>query len=101
MNIYKNLMFLHGHFVDPRDADEDGDDGVQIGRRATSTVVAAAASKAAVGGAKAETSAATASHRVQAARTEVITGWRAWLRLWPAQSARIESPRDCGAHGCV
>lgn len=93
MNIYKNLMFLHGHFVDPRDADEDGEDGVQIGRRAASTVAA--------GAAKAETSAATASHRVQAARTEVITGWRAWLRLWPAQSARIESPRDCGAHGCV
>jgi len=23
MNIYKNLMFLHGHFVDPRDADEE------------------------------------------------------------------------------
>lgn len=101
MNIYKNLMFLHGHFVDPRDADEDGEDGAQIGRRAASAVVAGAASKAAVGGAKAGTAAATASHRVQAARTEVITGWRAWLRLWPAQSARIESPRDCGAHGCV
>ena len=23
MNVYKNLMFLHGHFVDPRDADDE------------------------------------------------------------------------------
>ncbi|KWS05485.1 hypothetical protein AZ78_3037 [Lysobacter capsici AZ78] len=99
MNIYKNLMFLHGHFVDPRDADEDGDDGAQIGRRAASTAASAAASKAAVGGAKAGTSAATASHRVQAARTEVIAGWREWLRLWPSETAKVEL--DCDARGCA
>lgn len=99
MNIYKNLMFLHGHFVDPRDADEDGDDGAPVGRRAASTVAAGAASKAAVGGAKAGTATATASHRVQAARTEVITGWRAWLRLWPSETAKVEL--DCDARGCA
>ncbi|KRB07754.1 hypothetical protein [Lysobacter sp. Root690] len=101
MNIYKNLMFLHGHFVDPRDADDDSDDGAQIGRRAASTVAADAGSKTAVSGAKAGTTAATASHRVQATRTGATTGWRAWLQLWPAQSARVESLTDCGAHGCT
>ncbi|WP_046658541.1 hypothetical protein [Lysobacter capsici] len=91
MNIYKNLMFLHGHFVDPRDADEDGEDGVPVGRRAASAVAAGAGT--------AGVTAATASHRVQAARTEVITGWRAWLRLWPSETAKVEL--DCDARGCA
>ena len=99
MNIYKNLMFLHGHFVDPRDADEDGDDGAQIGRRGASTVAAGAGSKAPVGGTKAMTVAATASHRAQAARTGAITGWRTWLRLWPSETAKVDV--DCDARGCV
>lgn len=100
MNIYKNLLFLHGHLVDPRDADDDGDDGAQIGRDAASTVAGGAGSKAAISGAKADTVAATVSHRAQAARTGANSGWRAWLQLWPAQSARVEYPTGCGAHGC-
>lgn len=101
MNIYKNLMFLHGHFVDPRDADEDGDDGAQMGRRVAPTAAAGVESKASAGGVKAGAATATASHRVQAARSGANTGWRAWLRLWPAQTARVERPRNCGAHGCT
>ncbi|MBW8807541.1 MAG: hypothetical protein JF591_01655 [Lysobacter sp.] len=101
MNIYKNLMFLHGHFVDPRDADEDGDDAAPTGRRAAPTVAAGAGSRATASGAKAAAVNATASHRAQAARTGATAGWRAWLRLWPAQSARIQPASDCGAHGCT
>lgn len=72
MNIYKNLMFLHGHFVDPRDADDE----------------------AAPAPARSPAAFVPASRPAQAARR----GW--WLRLWPAQSARIASDCD-GARGCA
>jgi hypothetical protein len=104
MNIYKNLMFLHGHFVDPRDADEDGDDGAQSSGRAMSTAATGAgakvvtrkviASRAATGSA-----AAKASHHAQPAQRGAITGWRAWLRLWPSETAKVEV--ECDARGCV
>ncbi|MFK3648400.1 hypothetical protein ACI2IY_08145 [Lysobacter enzymogenes] len=75
MNIYKNLMFLHGHFVDPRDADDDAP--------------APAPQRAAF---------AAASRPAQAARRLDWRQW--WLRLWPAQSARVEPACD-GVHGCA
>lgn len=101
MNIYKNLMFLHGYLVDPRDADEDGDTAQGTGRTVSSAAPAAAAKPVTRKVVASRAAAATASHRAQAERTGAITGWRAWLRLWPAQSARIEPSTDCGAHGCT
>lgn len=89
MNIYKNLMFLHGHFVDPRDADDEPDT-TGPAEPVASTRVAAASS---------------ASHPAQA-RGRV--DWRQWLRLWPAESARVDARDaagidarvDCGVGGC-
>jgi len=101
MNIYKNLMFLHGHFVDPRDADDDSDDGAQGSARTAPTVADAKAAtrKVIAGKALPQVAAAPASHRAQTARPGVITGWRAWLRLWPSETAKVEV--ECGARGCV
>ncbi|MGO1070297.1 hypothetical protein [Lysobacter sp. CA199] len=76
MNIYKNLMFLHGHFVDPRDADDE-----------------AAPAPAA---ARTEPAPAAASRRPQASSGAI---WRTWLRLWPSETAKVEV--DCDARGCA
>jgi len=75
MNIYKNLMFLHGHFVDPRDADEEPAAPAPTPARFV-----------------------PASRPAQAAGRSAASRW--WLRLWPAQSARVESGCD-GVHGCA
>lgn len=79
MNIYKNLMFLHGHFVDPRDADDE-------------------AAPAAPRPAPTRAAFVPASRPAQAARRARQRQW--WLRLWPAQSARVETGCD-GARGCA
>lgn len=74
MNIYKNLLFLHGHLVDPRDADDEP----SAAARAPAAFV-------------------PASRPAQAARRAPRSRW--WLRLWPAQSARVDT---CdGARGCA
>lgn len=76
MNIYKNLMFLHGHFVDPRDADDDAEPAAPA-RRPPAHV--------------------PASRPAQAAPRADARRW--WLRLWPAQSARVEA--DCEGARCA
>ncbi|MGO1001788.1 hypothetical protein [Lysobacter sp. CA196] len=80
MNIYKNLMFLHGHFVDPRDADDD------LAETAAETAAAAVVQR---------------SQQVVAQRsaTAAVTGWRAWFARTPE---RLTRPDACGdAHGCA
>lgn len=79
MNIYKNLLFLHGHFVDPRDADDEPAEAAPRPAPAAATFV-------------------PASRPAQAARRADGRQW--WLRLWPAQSARVEIGCD-GARGCA
>ncbi|MGH8082200.1 MAG: hypothetical protein ACREP7_16620 [Lysobacter sp.] len=83
MNIYKNLMFLHGHFVDPRDADEDCD--AIVPPRPAVQAPARPAPEA-------------ATSRVQVSRVRSV-GWRIWLRLWPSESAKI--PDHCDVRGCA
>lgn len=82
MNIYKNLMFLQGHFVDPRDADEDGD-------ASPPPPTAAPEVRAARSG----------SSETQVAPTRAASAWRVWLTLWPRETAKVEP--DCGAAGCT
>ncbi|WP_223619126.1 hypothetical protein [Lysobacter sp. ESA13C] len=76
MNIYKNLMFLHGHFVDPRDADDD------VAETAAAAVV-------------------ERSRQVVARRsaTAAVAGWRAWFARTPESLTRQDACRD--AHGCA
>ncbi|WP_408951717.1 hypothetical protein [Lysobacter sp. Hz 25] len=75
MNIYKNLMFLHGHFVDPRDADD-------VAETAAAAVV-------------------ERSRQVVARRsaTAPVKGWRAWFARTPENLTRQDACRD--AHGCA
>ncbi|ROU08771.1 hypothetical protein [Lysobacter enzymogenes] len=73
MNIYKNLMFLHGHFVDPRDADDDERPAAPAPAQRPAAYV-------------------PASRPAQAAPRADWRRW--WLRLWPAQSARVETGCD-------
>lgn len=79
MNIYKNLMFLHGHFVDPRDADDESPAATPAPPRRPAAYM-------------------PASRPAQAAPRADWRRW--WLRLWPAQSARVETGCD-GARGCA
>ncbi|MEH6420520.1 hypothetical protein [Pseudomonas sp. CGJS7] len=81
MNIYKNLMFLHGHFVDPRDADDEA---------------ALVAQTRAAEPAPAYVPARVVSRKVQVSRADRL-GWRAWLRLWPRETSRVDG--DCGVRG--
>ena len=76
MNIYKNLMFLQGHFVDPRDADED------LAETASAAVVERTQQVAAQGSA-----------------TAAVTGWRAWFARTPERLTRRDACGD--AHGCA
>lgn len=72
MNIYKNLMFLQGHFVDPRDADEEP---------------AAPAPRAAPVRARAAPADAGPSR------------WRRWFARTPESAQRKDACGD--AHGCA
>ncbi|MBT2750140.1 MULTISPECIES: hypothetical protein [unclassified Lysobacter] len=83
MNIYKNLMFLHGHFVDPREADDE------------TAAPAVARTPAQI---PARVAAGAVSSRAQASRPRA-SGWRTWLQLWPRETAKVEV--DCDARGCV
>lgn len=76
MNIYKNLMFLQGHFVDPRDADDD------LAETAAAAVV-------------------ERSQQVVAKRSAnaPVKGWRAWFARTPERLTRQDACGD--AHGCA
>lgn len=82
MNIYKNLMFLHGHFVDPRDADPDEDGAAEPAAARTTTPAV--------------------SRPVQVAGARPAR-WRDWLLLWPRETARVEPEAglDGKARGCA
>lgn len=84
MNIYKNLMFLHGHFVDPREAENElKAEAAQVGRQAEAPVRASR----------------PVSNRTQGSAARATDSWRTWFRLWPRETAKVEV--DCDARGCV